>query len=60
VEGDSPPQLRRGGAERRGGAGQLIRFIERTTRRFSSGFALSGSRFAAAGLLSKEGKSLAR
>jgi hypothetical protein len=57
---NSPPQLRRGGAERRGGAGQEIDLLSEPPRRFSLGFALSGSRFAAAPRLNQGGDALSR
>src|SRR5439155_15453876 len=45
----SPPQLRRGGAQRRGGAGPANDFIDQHHPNLGLplGFALSGSRFAA-------------
>jgi cobyrinic acid a,c-diamide synthase len=58
----SPPQLRRGGAKRRGGAdqGKTSTDQHRPSRGFSSGFALSGSRCADSALPSsaEEGSSL--
>src|SRR5579862_4034242 len=48
----SPPQLRRGGAKRRGGVGQANDFIDQhhPSLGLYSCFALSGSRFAASAL----------
>src|ERR1041385_8110104 len=46
---NSPPQLRRGGAKRRGCAGQTIQFLDQhhPSRGLYLCFALTGSRFAA-------------